>query len=219
MGTSRDLRWWDIPTYMAGSPKARNRTIRLAIGLAIGIAVGLWLNSRAFSWSELVDGLTGAVAVGLAGGLGWRRGQPQALRVRWPGRSDLGLLAGGTLVIGFGVWCTGWLKAGFLVGLVFGLGALLAAWSRPLKNLMITSPARIHRLDRSRTAIFGLTSGIAVGVGAWFLGSGGGVWVSFNRGRRCWSPALVLRLVSHMDSLAESQADWSSGAVKPWICR
>src|SRR5262249_30502117 len=100
MDTDRDLRWWDIPTWMAGSPGAVNLAAGLVGGLVGGLMGGIvfglarWL-VYGFVYGfvygltmgltmGLVFGLVFGLVGGLTGGIGIRRSQPQAFSVRRP---------------------------------------------------------------------------------------------------------------------------------------
>jgi len=169
MGTSRDLPWWDIPTWV---PRWK---LHLARGLTIGVIVG---SVTAFAATHLVGLVTGhihgptatiasALVVGSAAsgvvesGIGfWHR--PATLIPRLPRMRDLawmlrlGLLGGlaVALAVGFGVALAAALVSGsaaragygfvtgLVVGYVFGLVAGLTYALRGLWAIPIaTSPS------------------------------------------------------------------------------
>ena len=122
MGTSRDLPWWEISTWI---PQWK---LHIARGLAIGLAVGA---TAAFAASHLVGlavghvhgpvaAITAGLVVGVGAGFvaelgGGLRHPPRTLIPRWPRTRQLAW----TLQVGLAV--------GLMVGLGVGLGAALAA--------------------------------------------------------------------------------------------
>ncbi|MGW3960159.1 hypothetical protein ACWED2_10070 [Amycolatopsis sp. NPDC005003] len=201
MGTSRDLRWWDIPAWV---PPWQ---LRLASGLGGG----------------LLFGLTGGVVLGLVGGLlgalmgfgygvayGFSEfaglaGGPRGLAMRWPARADLrdvyvcmlryglrfgpkvallfGLLFGltfgleGGVVFGLAGGIAGGLVGelgGTMFGLAFGLAeGLFYLWVTPLATAHAIDPAEVYRFDRRRTLLFGFVVGLVGGLTGLVVGSGG----------------------------------------------
>ena len=148
MGTSRDLSWWEISTWI---PQWK---LHIARGLAIGLAVGA---TAAFAASHLVGlvvghvhgplaAITAGLVVGVGAGFvaelgGGLRHPPRTLIPRWPRTRQLAWILqvglGIGLVVGLGVGLGGTLAAGFasgstaragsgfitgfVVGMVFGL--------------------------------------------------------------------------------------------------
>jgi hypothetical protein len=119
MDTNRDLRWWDIPTWIA------RWHLRLTAGLTTVLGIGSAVGLRAGLAYGLTLGLTFGPAAGLTAGLavelatGRRQiGTPQTLIVRLPkGRRELGAMLTEGLVYGL----TLVLAVGLAVGLTYGL--------------------------------------------------------------------------------------------------
>jgi hypothetical protein len=170
MGASRDLRWWQIPTWIPA------RQTRLAVGLLAGLAFGL-----AF-------GLAG----GLAGGLTARPGvEPSMLEPRWPKSGETreilaGGLAGG-LAFGLAGGLGGGLGGGLAGGLAFGLAggpvgglvgglgvAVAELWLTPVAESSASTPISTYDGDRRANLLislaFGLTFGLAVGLAVGLAG-------------------------------------------------
>jgi hypothetical protein len=188
MDTSRDLAWWDIPTWI--SRWQLRLTRGLVAGLVAGLAYGLGAGIR--------FGFEAGVAAGLVAGLlVWLTRPPHTLVPRWPRPRELGLmlafglaagLAGGLvyglagragLVFGLGGGLTARLTAGFAAGLAVALAVgLVYLWQTPLADSPSATAVGTYRADRRTSLIAGLgvgfVAGLAVGLGAG-LGTGLGV--------------------------------------------
>jgi hypothetical protein len=184
MGTGRDLRWWDMPTWMVGGPRALEVVLRIALIVAGTTAGGL------VGWLE--DGPVAGLTLGLLAGLAVsnRRGDPHSLRVRLPVVQEwrhlairiakwlaAGILAGFVMGMGLqtglvtsppGGVVHGWVAAlvvGPGSGLIIGLSSgLLKIWSRPVGKLNAISPDAVYRADRARTLTFAVTIGFGLGL-------------------------------------------------------
>ena len=88
MGTSRDLPWWDIPTWI---PRWQLRLIRvLIIAFAVGLVVGITDGFAGGPGQGLLAGLVLGILGGLVFGLGLGRwGEPRTLAPRWPRLGEL----------------------------------------------------------------------------------------------------------------------------------
>ena len=144
MGTSQDLQWWDIPSWI---PEWKLRLTRgLATGLAIGLAVAIGVIAFGHAHSPpagLYAGLAAGVVAGLASGLAARlRVRPAAEpRTHAPPRrpSPTRELLERPLVRG--------IVAGLVAGNLFALAATV----------------------RGADIVFSLTSGLVVGLAAGLL--------------------------------------------------
>ena len=104
MGASRDLRWWDIPTWVPAWQVHVARAVGFGLvgALGFGITFGLTSSDIGFAAAALVGGLWGGITCGLAFGLalgliGKLTGEPHALALRRPRPVELGP------VLGFGL--------------------------------------------------------------------------------------------------------------------
>jgi len=193
MGTSRDLRWWDIPAWISSWPLhlARAAGFALAGAVGFGLALGLARGQIGFTAAALAGALWGGVTVGLCFGLafgliGRLTGEPHALALRWPQPKELSQLLGFALagMLGFGLvgWLAAWsgpedltpgsgtlpreLALGLTGGLVFGTAvALLSLWSKRIASSPSVSPAATYRSDRRTGVILALVIGLAIGLG------------------------------------------------------
>jgi hypothetical protein len=186
-GPTRDLRWWDIPTWIP--TWQRRLTTAMAIGPVTGLtytlAVGRDLGLLGWSAVVLLGGLLGGLVVG-------RAGSPQRLLLRFPRARDLpsmvksGILSGsvaGLVTLAFmlayrlAFWPVGGLVGvlvnefagvwvvvpyvGVPVGLVAGLFRL---WRTPVDDSPVTTPIDSYKADQRAGLVYGLTVGLAVGV-------------------------------------------------------
>ncbi|HVQ93709.1 MAG TPA: hypothetical protein VMU51_21910 [Mycobacteriales bacterium] len=144
MGTSRDLRWWDLPTWTPVYPMAADvprtlvlrRPTRRELRSLLGTGLG----------TGLMVGFLGGFTVALA------RELPRAVQ--------------GRLQIGIGVGAA----AGVAVGLASGLAVGLAdVWSTPLATARAATPIEAYRSDRRRTLMVGLIGGLAFGLWGWLV--------------------------------------------------
>jgi hypothetical protein len=186
MGTSRDLAWWDIPTWMS------HLQLRLAGVLGIGIIAGLvsvltlditpaltsWLgsNSTLGAATGLVNGMGTGLVFGLVFGPWFgRTGKPHTVALRWPG--PLGyvpLLASLPLfmigVVSATLWGSltgvfGWLAFAFTIGTA-ALAAIMlrAALSTPAADTPAATPIATYYADRRTSVVTGLMTGLAFGL-------------------------------------------------------
>jgi hypothetical protein len=175
MGTNRDLRWWDIPTWTELHRKLRLAFV-LATGLAFVLAVGGALAAAGLvalpvgRATELAVGLWGGLWVGLTGGLAE---QPRTMDVRWPNRREAASVLAFMLTTGLTFGLTGGLAFGLTVGLTGGLtvgltfgftSGLVETWSKPASSASSARPIEIYRSDRRRTLSLGLAVGLAFGL-------------------------------------------------------
>src|SRR5262249_53229917 len=115
MGTNRDLRWWDIPTW--ASRRQRVIGFELLIGPAIWLTVSLaatltaatLVGEQAEGWVSM---LGSTMVVLLLGWPGTTVDRPHFFTPRWPSRQDLARLPGSL--------AGGLATAGPLVGSMFG---------------------------------------------------------------------------------------------------
>ena len=195
MGSSRDLPWWDIPSWV--SPRNLRLTGGLILGLAVGLASGLVDVLRDRPLNGLVSGLGGGLVVGLSA---WevirmalrhevqikqekRSNRPHVLVPRWPPLRELGRLLKPVVWFGLAAGLTAGLAERFTVGLeasglVAGLGVglgvglgfgllfgLLSLWATPIADLQSATAASTYRADRRTSMIYGLVAGLGVGLG------------------------------------------------------
>lgn len=120
MGTGRDLRWWDLPTWMA-SPGSR-LAAGVLTGLVVGVVSGVGLGAGSVWSAGAMIGTALAVGVGtrVALALG-RPGEPRRLALRRPGRAELAALLRGPVGVGLGIGGT----FGMLTGLYAGAWAVV----------------------------------------------------------------------------------------------
>jgi hypothetical protein len=194
LGTGRDLRWWDIPTWMSSEPRELRTALSLMFGLGGGLIAGVGggiLNGLRGVWgSVLVAVLIGWYAAGRADQPLAKPKQPHIFIMRKPGCGELvGLLVVG-LVVGLGSGLTSviavvvlkgpggpsegkvavGLWVGVAAGLVFGVVSGLATlWGRPMATAKAASPIEVYRSDWRHTVVRGLTSAIIGGVLIGFL--------------------------------------------------
>lgn len=171
MGASRDLRWWDIPTWTPN--RQRQFVPAILVGLAFWFAIG---SAIGFA-TGLPAGLMMGLAAGIASG---RRVPPKSLFVRSIGQTEpkrlmigLAAAAAGGLAAGVASGLEAGAAAGCAAGVVaalaFGLIALIEAWSRPLTSAHGVRPVETHRADRQRTLVVALSLGLVVGLAAGLL--------------------------------------------------
>jgi hypothetical protein len=189
MGSSRDLRWWDIPTWIPGwhLDVARALGCGLIGAFGFGVALGLDSSDIGFVPGALVGALWGGVACGLTFGLalgliGKIAGEPHTFAFRRPRRTELGLVLGFGLagMLGFGLlgWLIAWLNsgtaggldagqlgAGVAGGLLFGLAiGMLVLWSTRIARSPSATPVVSYRSDRRTAVILALISGFGIGL-------------------------------------------------------
>ena len=199
MGTSRDLRWWDIPAWI---PRPHLRLARvLGSALIVGLVTALALditpvitarlgsNSTLGVGAGLEDGLVVGAALGLALGpwLG-RSHAPRALALRWPAARDAVVIGLLLTVISLGAPVSGSLTSAFSVittALTVAAAAFLAfefraLLSTPTADSPSATAIATYRADRTAGTAVGLAAGaafgLAVGLGAETASSG---FVSF----------------------------------------
>lgn len=194
MGTSRDLRWWDIPTWIPAWQRrlAPGSSVGFVVGLMDGILLGLTFGLTFGLAAWLTVWLTVGLTAGLTAEL---EVLPKSLFIRRIDRTVgtrlvVGLVVG--LVGGFAVGFAGALVGGFALGLTFGFAGTLrdglvgglvggltfglaggltsvpivltATWSRPLPFARSARPAETYRADLRRTIAVGLTLGLTFGL-------------------------------------------------------
>ena len=157
MGASRDLSWWEIPSWI---PRwklhmARGLAVGLAVAAAAGFAarriVGLVVGHVPGPMALIVVGLVVGGAAGVVAELATPlRQQPRTLIPRLPRTRELGWL------LGFGV------AVGLVVALAVGFGVAIAV------GLVSGSTARIgpgFAVGFVIGFVFGLTVGLVLGLG------------------------------------------------------
>jgi hypothetical protein len=190
MGTSRELPWWDIPTWV---PPWQLRLVRgLAVGIAAGLGIGLGIaepgpevQSSALAIGFGAGGFAGIIAAIVIGGRsGFRFGlsrEPHTLVPHWPRAAELrqalwaglktalavGLVAG--LTVGFTGVFSGDIAGGVSFGLLFGLltglavgfiATVLNVWVTPIASSPSATPADTYRADSRTSLLYGLAIGI-----------------------------------------------------------
>jgi hypothetical protein len=187
MDTSRDLHWWDIPTWIPAWQLHATRGLGFALAgaLGFGLALGLQSGPPGFVPAALIGAIWGCVTYGLAFGLAFGvisrlAGQPHALTPRLPRLRELGpilvfCLAGAT-GFGFVGWSAGALAfgtdsfgrelgLGLAGGLAFGLAiGLFNLWATPIAGSLSATPRATYRSDRRTSMILGLAIGLAIGL-------------------------------------------------------
>ncbi|MFC7279841.1 hypothetical protein ACFQS1_38285 [Paractinoplanes rhizophilus] len=157
---TRDIRWWEIPTWTA-----RTTLTRLVVGFLGGLVAGL-IGGLMFG---LVGGLAIGPPVGLMVGLTTGRGtEPRMIAVRRLTRGGLvvGLVVGLLLalvvglIVGLVVEPAVGLPIGLVVGLVGGLSAVIEDWSKPLPTVGAASPEDTYSVDLRRLLVAGLVVGV-----------------------------------------------------------
>jgi hypothetical protein len=169
MGTSRDLAWWDIPTWI---PRWR---LGLAVAIVFGLVGGLAGGFAGGLVSGLADGRLTALFVGILGGA-LADGLTAGLAAGLGFGLRFGLLAGFRLVFAMGIVIVIVRKLGFELGadpafivvflfvLVFGLAAGIKPGRQP-RVLIPHWPVRhqIPELIRAGRGL-GLASGVVAGL-------------------------------------------------------
>jgi hypothetical protein len=187
MGANRDLRWWDIPTWVPGWQVHVVRAVGFGLAGALGFGLDFGLNGAdiGFAAAALVSALWGGITCGLAFGLalgliGKLTGEPHALALRRPRPAELGPVIGFGLggMLGFGL--VGWLSSspgpgvglsvrelglGLAGGLLFGLAiGMLTLWATRIARSPSATPAATYRSDRRTALILALIIGLAIGL-------------------------------------------------------
>jgi hypothetical protein len=232
MGTSRDLRWWQIPTWIPA------RHLRLAAGLAFGLAGGLafGLAMLTFGFAAglkygpefgiefwlifgLGPGLGGGIISGLMAVLGLELEskpgrEPHTLEPRWLSRGEirdvLGVALGGGLALGSLFWLitrepAAALAIAFIGLLGMGLGRLMDFWAAPVPGSPAATPVRAYRASKRKNVIAGLEAAL-------FLGTVGGLSFGITHGL----PAGLMAglVVGPLFGLTVSQASGSTGLLR-----
>ncbi|MFG1955598.1 NACHT domain-containing protein [Micromonospora sp. NPDC048830] len=178
MGENRQLRWWDIPSWV---PRHRRHLVfRTAFGIHAGLVLAIP--------NTLTFGIKAAILAGVVGGclsvpvsmILRVPTQPRILAVRLPGRRDLLALLtvmGRTMLpvaAGFGtavIIGRGWASFALVAPVVALFGAfyaLLDFWGRPAVVAPVATPVGVYRADRLWARIvslgLGVTAGLASGV-------------------------------------------------------
>ncbi|MGW3603779.1 NACHT domain-containing protein [Micromonospora sp. NPDC005161] len=185
----RDLRWWEIPTWIPFGP------LSIVVGFGIGLptavlagtCVALANGTRADILLAVLGVIFGAAATAGACVLGSKPpgpaptpADPIGMDPRWPTRAELRTLwllgSGPPLTIGVATGLVLGPFAGVLLGLtLMGLSivgtsigrsnvtfGLLGIWLKPLADSPASTPDGIYRADRRRTVVT-VTSGIVLG--------------------------------------------------------
>jgi hypothetical protein len=188
-GALRDLRWWDIPTWIPNWQ--RRLTAGLTAEVSYGVVAGLWrLSSKlpggvADEFVGAVGAPVCAIAAGLMVGLLVRRiSAPQVLVLRRPRAKEIpGMLKSGVmsglafnvafeLVFGLeGPAFEDWVGvAQFLVlGLPFAVpvglvAALFRLWRTPADDSPVATPAASYIADHRAGLAFALAAGLVAGL-------------------------------------------------------
>jgi hypothetical protein len=195
MGTSRDLRWWDIPAWIPRSQLRLARVLGSALiaGFVTALALDITPVITARLGSNSTLGVTTGLEYGLAvgGALGlvlgpWlgRSRAPRSLTLRWPTVREIiviGLLLA-TIVVGAAA--SGSLTSAssvIITGLTVAAAAFLAfefrvLLSTPTADSPSATPIATYRADLTASMATGLVAGaafgLAVGLGTQTASSG-----------------------------------------------
>jgi hypothetical protein len=187
METSRDLHWWDIPTWIRPWQIQVTRALGFGLAGAIGftLALGLPIPPFGFGVIALVGVFWGGITFGLGFGMafaivGRLSGDPYTLAFRLPrprelgpvfgfgiaGATGFGLMGWSAGVVAFGTYSSNReLGLGLAGGLVFGwVIGLFSLWATPISSSPSATPGATYRSDRRTSVILGITIGLAVGV-------------------------------------------------------
>jgi hypothetical protein len=184
MGSSRDLPWWDIRTWV---PRRQILLARVLVaGLIAGIGGGLVEMLQLGLQGGIVVGLSAAFVAGAA--TLWIRfdREPNTLIARWPQARELplffGTLLSSMLTCSFATGLTSIvidrnlsnLKSAALYGLIIGVAvglviAVARLWFTPIADSRAATPRNTYRADR-------LTSITSTIIGALLLGSA--TWIA-----------------------------------------
>jgi hypothetical protein len=203
MGTSQDLRWWDIPSWIPrpqlrlarvlGSALIGGLVTALALDITPVVTARFGSNSTLGVITGLEDGLAIGTVLGLALGpwLGRSRA-PRALALRWPAARDAVIIGLLLAVIALGAPVAGSLTSAFSV-IITGLTVAAAAFLAFKFRALLSTPApdspsataiATYRADLTVGTATGLAAGaafgLAVGLGAQTASSG---FVSFLANR------------------------------------
>src|SRR5215468_5511359 len=92
MGTSKELYWWDIPTWIPLWQLRATRGLVIGLGVGLGIGLGLGLGANALSVgliSGLVAGISASFFIGVGSGPGYLIArEPHILVPHWPRSRD-----------------------------------------------------------------------------------------------------------------------------------
>jgi hypothetical protein len=186
METSRDLHWWDIPTWIRPWQIHVTRALGFGLAGAIGftLAFGLPIPPFGLAVTALVGGFWGGITFGLGFGLafaivGRLAGDPYTLTFRLPRPRELGSVVGFGIAGAAGFGLMGWsagvvafatysfnreLGVGLAGGLAFGwVIGLFSLWATPIASSPSATPGATYRSDRRTSVILGITIGLAIG--------------------------------------------------------
>jgi hypothetical protein len=186
MATSRDLNWWDIPTWIRPWQIHLTRALGFALAGAIGFTLALGLPPPPFGFTAiaLIGVFWGGITFGLGFGLafailGRLAGDPYTLAFRLPRPRELGPVLGFGIAGATGFGLMGWsagvvafgtyssnreLGLGLAGGLAFGwVIGLFSLWATPIASSSSATPGATYRSDRRTSVILGITIGLAIG--------------------------------------------------------
>ncbi|MFE9652598.1 NACHT domain-containing protein [Micromonospora sp. NPDC006431] len=185
----RDLRWWELPTWVPVGPLSI--AVGIGFGLPTAVLAGACVALAHGAGSDLLWALLGAflAAVGTAAvfalpstppGSAPAPAQPIGMDLRWPTRAEMRTL----LVVGSGPPLTIGVATGLLLGPFAGVlvgsslmgllivgtsigranvaSGLLGIWLKPLADSPASTPDGTFRADRRRTVVT-VTSGVVLG--------------------------------------------------------
>jgi hypothetical protein len=185
MGTSRDLHWWDIPTWIRPWQIHVTRALGFGLAGAIGftLAFGLPIPPFGFAAIALIGAFWGGITFGLGFGLAFAivgriAGDPYTLTFRLPrprelgpvfgfgiaGATGFGLMGWSAGVVAFGTYSSNReLGLGLAGGLAFGwVIGLFSLWATPIASSPSATPGATYRSDRRTSVILGITIGLAI---------------------------------------------------------
>ena len=162
LGKSRELNWWDIPTWVPPGQLrlARGLAVGLTVGLGVGLAVGLSFPLDSKRWHSglfagLLAGFVASIVIGVRSGIGFGLArEPHSLVPHWPRVGEL------KRILRVGLRTA--LAVGFVVGLTIGFLDLLIGVSRGELTTGIWVGIQAGLL-------FGLITGLTVGLAAGIL--------------------------------------------------
>jgi hypothetical protein len=184
MGTSRDLPWWDIPTWVPPWQLRLARVLGFSLLVGLGSALAFDVTPALTSWMgshsmlAVITGVTDGLATGLVFGIlfgPWlgRAGTPRAVTLRWPARRYLARLV---IILLMLVLITGlvssmpqgnatfWLSIGLgIIGAAWLAFEVRAIWSTPVAQAPSATAAGTYRSDRITSVVTGLAVGITFG--------------------------------------------------------
>ena len=182
MGSSRDLPWWDVPTWIASWQLRLTAVLitGLGVGFIDGLIGGLLRGLRTGLVVALAAGLT-AMSLVLIGIIAFN--EPITLVVRWPRRHEfleifgIALLSSLFTALGSMIdWeltsrnskVVSAIEFGLLLGLGFGIVlALGVLWFSPIADSPAATAGNTYRADRLTSIIYTVTAAVIIGIGGW----------------------------------------------------